>query len=169
MKRVTKATIVGAIISSMILFSPMRKAEAKDVIIVQIIHEDIFNYVYDEGESGGIKDVLVEHEVSPYYIVRKGESIKSIATILNITEEYLLSANIGFPLSIEEEIPQGVYIELPDIYWQELENVYLIVSKGDTLSQIAGTFYTNVEKICDLNSQIEDPNLIYTGSIIKIR
>ena len=169
MKKVTMATIVGTIISSMILFFPMRKAEAKDVIVVQLIHENVFNYVYEEGESGGIKDVLIEHEVNPYYIVRKGESIKSIATNLNITEEYLLSVNEEIILSIEEEIPQGVYIELPDIYWQELENVYLIVSKGDTLSQISSMFYTNIEKICDLNSKIEDPDLIYTGSVIKIR
>lgn len=168
MKKVTK-TIVGAIISfSMILSSPMRKTEAKDVIIVQLIHEDVFNYVYEEGENGGIKSVIIGHEVNPYYIVRKGENIKGISMNLNITEEYLLSANIGFPLSIEEEIPQGVYIELPDIYWQELENVYLIVSKGDTLSEVASIFNTNIEKICDLNSKIENPDLIYDGSIIKI-
>ena len=90
MKKVTNATIVGVIISSIILFSPMRKAEAKDVIIVQMIHEDISNYVYEEGENGGIKSVIIGHEVNPYYIVRKGENIKDISMNLNITEEYPL-------------------------------------------------------------------------------
>lgn len=170
MKIATKATIVGIVISVIMLLFPIREVEAEDVIIVQLVHQEKIKYEYSEGENGGIKQVEIENILVPCYIVGKGETIKSISKSLNVTEEYLLSKNSDFPLSIEEEIPFGIYLELPDIYWKDVQKkVYCQVSRGDCLSKISSIFHISIEEICQLNPQMDDPNLIYTGSMIKIR
>ena len=43
-----------------------------------------------------------------------------------------------------------------------------IVQNGDTLSSIAQKFDTTVQSIVSINN-ISNPNLIYTGEILKIR
>jgi len=42
------------------------------------------------------------------------------------------------------------------------------VHAGDTLSEIAGENHTSIEHIMELNPEITDPNLIYTGNTIEI-
>ena len=48
------------------------------------------------------------------------------------------------------------------------EEDYYTVQRGDTLSFIASKFGTTVGVLCDLNN-IPDPNLIYSGQVLKIR
>lgn len=47
------------------------------------------------------------------------------------------------------------------------EYIYIKVRRGDTLSQIARDYNTNVEQIVELNN-IPNPNLIYINQILKI-
>lgn len=47
------------------------------------------------------------------------------------------------------------------------EMVYVTVKKGDTLGAIAKKYRTTVQELADIN-QIENPNLIYPGQILKI-
>ena len=46
--------------------------------------------------------------------------------------------------------------------------ILLIIKYGDTLSEIALKFNTTVKNLVKLNN-IQNPNLIYTGEILKIR
>lgn len=48
------------------------------------------------------------------------------------------------------------------------EIIQYTVKRGDTLSQIAKRYNTTVEEIVELN-QIQNPNLIYPGQILKIK
>ncbi len=44
-----------------------------------------------------------------------------------------------------------------------------IVQKGDTLKIIAGKFGTTVDKLLQLNPNIKNADLIYTGQVINVR
>lgn len=48
------------------------------------------------------------------------------------------------------------------------EEDYYTVRRGDTLSYIASKFGTTIGVLCSLNN-ISDPNLIYSGQVLKIR
>lgn len=50
-----------------------------------------------------------------------------------------------------------------------VERTIYLIEKGDTLSQIAQDKKTTVEKLMELNPQITDPNMIYYGTIIRIK
>lgn len=61
--------------------------------------------------------------------------------------------------------------------WQEVQDIingvgtdaeYYTVEPGDTLSDIAAKYDTTYQKIAELND-IENPNLIYPGTSLRVR
>ena len=48
------------------------------------------------------------------------------------------------------------------------QDKYYTVKEGDCLSTIASRYNTSVVKLILLNPQIENPNLIYPGDIIRL-
>ena len=64
-----------------------------------------------------------------------------------------------------------------DDRWQEVQDIingvgtdtdYYTVESGDTLSDIAAKYDTTYQKIAELNN-IENPNLIYPGTLLRVR
>ncbi len=69
----------------------------------------------------------------------------------------------GIFLSSGGEIPKPI-----DPSPEDIKNViYYTVQRGDTLSKIASLYGVTVEQIVELNN-IQNPNLIYTGEVLKI-
>lgn len=50
----------------------------------------------------------------------------------------------------------------------EVGEVHHQVEKGDTLFLIAGYYHVDFKELVDLNTQFENPNLIYPDDIVKI-
>ena len=48
------------------------------------------------------------------------------------------------------------------------QDKFYTVQEGDTLSEIASRYNTNVVKLVLLNPQINDPHLIYPGDLIRL-
>lgn len=116
------------------------------------------------------EDGTTETIVTAYYMVTKeNETLSSIASRLQLTEEYLLSANPDFKWETNEPLAKGAYLELPEVDWNVLTDVYYLVKKGDCLNTISEYFYTKVDEIVTLNSDIKNPNLIYVGQVIRIK
>jgi len=95
------------------------------------------------------------------YYVKKGDTLRSIASRLSTTTEDLLKVN-----------PQITNPNL--IYVGQALNIpasasSYIVQKGDTLRIIANRFGTTVEKLLSLNPDIKNANLIYVGQVINVR
>lgn len=111
-----------------------------------------------------------EELVTAYYVVAwNNETIESIARRLQVTEEYLLSVNPDCKLEKDETFPRFAYIQIPEIYWGEIENVYYLIESGDCLWTIADYFHTDMEQLLEMNPDIKNPNLIYAGEGIKVR
>jgi len=95
------------------------------------------------------------------YYVRKGDTLRNIASRMSTTTEELLKVNpqitnpnliyIGQAITI----PAGV--------------ASYIVQKGDTLRIIANKFGTKVDNLLSLNPNIKNANLIYVGQVINVR
>ncbi len=97
------------------------------------------------------------------YTVRSGDTLSGIAKTVGVSLETLLRWNPqikdpsliypGQVLRIEEaQTPSSVYT----------------VRSGDTLSGIAARFGTTLYALLRLNPQIQDPNRIYPGQIIRV-
>ena len=95
------------------------------------------------------------------YYVRRGDTLRNIASRMSTTTEELLKVNpqitnpnliyVGQALTI----PAGV--------------ASYIVQSGDTLRIIAGRFGTTVDNLLSLNPDIKNANLIYVGQVINVR
>jgi len=106
----------------------------------------------------------------PYYVVTQDdETIESIARRLQVTEEYLLSVNPDCKLEEDATFAKFAYVEIPEIYWGEIKNVYYVIASGDCLTTISEYFHTDMEELLEMNSDIENPNLIYAGNLIKVK
>lgn len=95
------------------------------------------------------------------YYVRKGDTLRSIASRFSTTTDELLKVN-----------PQITNPNL--IYVGQAINIptgasSYIVQKGDTLRIIANKFGTTVENLLKLNPNIKNANLIYVGQVINVR
>lgn len=95
------------------------------------------------------------------YYVRKGDTLRNIASRLSTTVEAILKLNpqitnpnliyVGQAITIPADVPS------------------YIVQKGDTLRIIANKFGTTVENLLALNPDIRNPNLIFVGQVINVR
>ena len=88
-----------------------------------------------------------------------GDSLNSIlnndVSIANITDFGLNPDFVNLPPQINE-IPM------------ENNTMSYEIQSGDTLSEIAATHNTSVESLMELNPDISDPNMIYTGNNLNI-
>ncbi len=103
------------------------------------------------------------------YTVQRGNTLSQIAQNYGVSVAHIVeindiqNPNLIFPgekLRITESNNQTLN--------PVLQNNYYIVQRGDTLSGIALKFGVTVSYLVNLNG-IRNPNLIYTGQILKIR
>lgn len=95
------------------------------------------------------------------YYVKKGDTLRSIASRLSTTTEELLKVNPK--ITNPNLIYVGQAINIP------AGASSYIVQKGDTLRIIANKFGTTVENLLSLNPNIKNANLIYVGQVINVR
>jgi LysM repeat protein len=94
------------------------------------------------------------------YYVKKGDTLRSIASRLSTTTEDLLKVNPQ--ITNPNLIYVGQALNLP------ASASSYIVQKGDTLRIIANKFGTTVQKLLSLNPDIKNANLIYVGQVINV-
>lgn len=95
------------------------------------------------------------------YYVKKGDTLRSIASRLSTTVEDLLKVNPQ--IKNPNLIYVGQAITIP------ASASSYIVQKGDTLRIIAKKFGTSVDTLLLLNPDIKNPNLIFVGQVINVR
>ena len=95
------------------------------------------------------------------YYVKKGDTLRSIASRLSTTVEDILKVNPR--ITNPNLIYVGQAITIP------AGASSYIVQKGDTLRIIANKFGTTVENLLALNPNIKNANLIYVGQVINVR
>lgn len=105
------------------------------------------------------------------YTVRRGDTLSQIAMAYGVTVAHIVEINnIQNPSLIypgqKLRITQSNSTTLNEPVKQNTKYTY-IVRKGDTLSQIAKIYGVSVEYLVKQNN-IQNPNLIYLGQIIKI-
>ncbi len=164
------ATMVMAMVTAVCMCGAMR-VEAAEINPDKFVKEDdpqqqpatIIQTIHTQMLDG-------EELVTAYYVViRDDETIESIARRLQVTEEYLLSVNPDCKLEEDETFAKFAYVEIPEIYWGEIKNVYYVIASGDCLSTISDYFHTDMEELLEMNPEIKNPNLIYAGDGIKVK
>jgi LysM repeat protein len=95
------------------------------------------------------------------YYVKKGDTLRSIASRLSTTVEEILKVNPK--ITNPNRIYVGQAITIP------ASASSYIVQKGDTLRIIAKKFGTTVDALLSLNPNIKNANLIYVGQVINVR
>lgn len=165
-------SVVLAMVVAVCMFNTMRvEAASPSEVLMPLVSDteqpevligSIQTQKTDMYESG-------ETVISYYVVTQTDVTIESIASRLQITEEYLLSANEDCRFELDGELPLLAYVRIPEIDWHVVEDVYYCVMEGDTLSKISEYFYTDIEDIQTLNPQIVDANIIYVGDIIQVR
>lgn len=95
------------------------------------------------------------------YIVRRGDTLRNIASRLRTTVDAILQVNPQ--ITNPNLIYVGQAITLPAGISS------YIVQRGDTLRIIASRFGTTVEALLALNPNITNRNLIYVGQVINVR
>lgn len=99
------------------------------------------------------------------YYVARGETLRSLATRFGTTVDILLRLNPG--ITNANLIYEGQMLTVPSSGTVVPGQSY-IVQRGDTLRKIAERFGTTVESILQVNPQITNPNVIYTGQAITL-
>ncbi len=122
------------------------------------------------------------------YAVKKGETLTSIAKKFGLTVEKILLANAD--IKDPNKLHTGQVIILPAgrsegtvvtpeariFVWQRERNggrveadehLYLVKS-GNTLTSIARSYGLTLEKLLAANPQIDDPNKLFRGELIRI-
>ena len=95
------------------------------------------------------------------YTVVSGDNLSSIAAKFNTTVSNICSLN---NISNPNLIYAGQVLKINETS----SNISYTVVAGDNLSTIASKFGTTVSNICSLNN-INNPNLIYVGQVLKIK
>ena len=105
-----------------------------------------------------------ESETEQTYIVQRGDTLSYIAIKFNTSVPTLVKLNnIANPNLIFPN--QVLIIRSGDI--NDLNHILYKVKPGDTLTAISRKYGTTIESIVSLNN-ISNPNLIYTGEILRI-
>lgn len=113
------------------------------------------------------------------YVVRKGDTLSSIARRFNVTVEDILKVNpqIKDPNLIYPGqviiIPGGVTppikpTPVPPSSPPSGSGIQYVIQRGDTLTRIARRFGVTVKAILVANPQITNANIIFPGQIIII-
>jgi LysM repeat protein len=107
------------------------------------------------------------------YIIQQGETVSGIAAQRGFTLEAVLEVNpeISDPNRVTAGdvifIPPHPANIMPDIQEDEVSGVY-VVQQGDTLSQIALNHGTSVDRMLEVNEQIVDENLLFSGQVVAV-
>ena len=120
----------------------------------------------DSTEVPGGDDKPSPEEKFIYYTVGNGDTLSEIAQKFNTTVATLVELN---NIQNPNLIYPGQVLKIPsnNNNSQEKPTKTYTVKSGDTLSEIAQKFNTTVEKLVELNN-IQNPNLIYPGQVLKI-
>jgi peptidoglycan endopeptidase LytE len=95
------------------------------------------------------------------YYVRRGDTLRSIASRMSTTTVELLKVNPQIKNPNLIYVGQAITIPAGASSY--------IVQRGDTLRIIAGKFSTTVDNLLYLNPNIKNANLIYVGQVINVR
>ena len=98
---------------------------------------------------------------SNVYVVKAGDTLSAIAYKYSTTVSMLAKIN-------HITNPNLIYVGESIVISSNNSKTAYVVKYGDTLSEIALKFNTTVKNLVKLNN-IQNPNLIYTGEILKIR
>ena len=134
---------------------------------------DIFNEgILLDGKVSipGNRNEESSHGSVKYYVVRSGDTLSKIASRFGTTTQELVKLN-------DISNPNLIYVgQVLKIYTnnsvksgassKQYQSTY-VVQNGDTLSKIASRFDTTVQYLARING-IKNPNLIYTGQVLKI-
>ena len=104
--------------------------------------------------------VTTTNSVNTYTVVA-GDNLSSIASKFNTTVSNLCSLN---NISNPNLIYAGQVLKINE----PASSISYTVVAGDNLSAIASKFNTTVSNLCSLNN-INNPNLIYVGQVLKIK
>ena len=134
---------------------------------------DIFNeriLLDDKVSIPGNRNEESSHGSVKYYVVRSGDTLSKIASRFGTTTQELVKLN---DISNPNLIYVGEILKIPVINSvksgassKQYQSTY-VVQNGDTLSKIASRFDTTVQYLARING-IKNPNLIYTGQVLKI-
>lgn len=123
------------------------------------------------------------------YRVQNGDTLTKIANRFGLTVEKLLLANpqikdpnlllTGQVITLPAGRSEGLLAAAPQgrlIHWQlerngrviDKEEGYYLARSGDTLIGIARKYGVTLERLLQVNPQIEDPNKLYRGELVKI-
>lgn len=106
-----------------------------------------------------------------YYTIRRGDSLWSIARRYGTTVQNIVSwnniQNVNLIYPGQRLILYGNYTSTNNSSNSNNNTVYYTVQRGDTLWRIARRYRTTVRRIASING-ITNPNLIYSGQILKI-
>ena len=95
------------------------------------------------------------------YYVRRGDTLRSIASRLSTTTVEILKVNPQIYNPNLIYVGQAITIPAGASSY--------IVQKGDTLRIIANRFGTTVDTLLSLNPNIKNSNLIYVGQVVNVR
>lgn len=134
---------------------------------LDIFYDEIF--LDDKKTIQGERKEYSNHSKVIYYTVKSGDTLSAIAKRYNTTVLELqringiLDANLIYPGEILKIYPHKDHKKRDK---KDFSSTY-IVREGDTLTAIAIRFDTTVNELMELNN-ITNPNLIYSGEILKI-
>lgn len=102
-----------------------------------------------------------------FIIVKRGDTLSQIATKYNTSYQYLAKINnIANPNLIF--VGQRIYIPtLETSNKGDTSHILYVVQRGNTLTQISKLYDISIQSIVNLNN-IANPNLIFTGEILRI-
>lgn len=115
------------------------------------------------GSEGGDHEAIMGEYTVPTlrmktYVVKKGESLFSIAKRFNISIDAILSVNNMRDASI---LRIGTVLKIPN-----MNGVYYSVRKGDSLSSITTRYRVDMNKLVDVNEL--ESSVIYVGQKLFI-
>ncbi|MGL5694236.1 MAG: GH25 family lysozyme [Peptostreptococcaceae bacterium] len=136
-------------------------------IDLDIFYEEI--YQKDSSKLPGEKKSESKNSETIYYTVQNGDTLSIIAKRYNTTvAELCLINNISNPNLIYVGQVLKIYtFSRPIISRKKTFYRTYVVQRGDNLTSIARKFRTTVDELVKLND-IQNPNLIYVGEIIKV-